>query len=292
MFKSEKVYCNVNGAGQLKNMTGGKGFLLMEVTQHQNIRVEVAMKDQEVVSLDGPLDLVNWDVTKHIGETVIQALVRTGLIDPADIFMITAMIRNHQRQTWNPCVSLYCRRDDLTRDTLQLIEAVIQETLEGMSHQSNPDNVDAFKSELSGDLKKHIEDVVSESLLKVGGRSISHPIQVHCLNLGTLILQKRFARKPSKASYKSEMVQLNGMINGFNDSHEKHVIFFQSEEKGLLEIAFKPKMNGEKQDLLTWTRWHIEGQRCKVEAGKTISSSGCDQYTLVCIIPNDLELTL
>jgi hypothetical protein len=152
MVASEKVYCNVNDAGRLKNMTGGKGFLLIEVTQRQNVPVKVAMKDQEVVSLDGPLDLVNWDVTKHIGETVIQALVRTGLIDPADIFMITAMTRNHQRQTWNPCVSLYCRRDDLTKDTLQLIEAVIQETLEGMSHQSNPDNVDAFKSELSGDL--------------------------------------------------------------------------------------------------------------------------------------------
>lgn len=275
-----KIMNNLIDVDQVRQNEEGLGRLLIEFTQLQELKVQVAMGDTVIERLEGPLDEIRWGDNKTACTTIIQALARSGLADVAELETKTSIVRDLATGKWNTSVSLYWCRDDLTENLLKLAGAIVQETLRIMFSESSQKSKGLFHADLPESHRMAVKDVVQEVLSKIGGRTIRFPMQVSGPQLAPCILDSKLAPKPSLAKFEPVAVDLKGKLRGFIRSHEKCVIFFHDHERSLIEIAFDPRMVGESLDLIVLTQWNLDSQECHVRAHQTIGSSGAMQFTL------------
>lgn len=264
---------------------GHTGILLIEFTQLQELKVKVAISDDEVQRLDGPLDEVRWADTKLASSAVINALIRTGFADATELVTSASFVRAPEGSSWNASMALRMQRDDVNESSLQYANEIILETLQSMFRDPRQKSNELFERMLPDIQRQAVEDVVQETLSKIGGRTIRYPVQVSGPQLEPRILDSKLAPKPSMANFEPKPVDLKGKVRGFIHDHAKCLIYFEEEERSQIEIAFDHRMVGQTLDLKDVTKWNLFGTVCDVRSHQTLSTYGTEQFTLVRINP-------
>ena len=226
---SAKTFSRV-GAEICAGQEFAQGVLLLSISQKQKHRFEVQVNDMNVESLRGPLDQVRWHELEFVLQMVRDAVVRAGLV-PSELLAAEALIERSERG-WDPVMEL--RLTGGTTCDLPRIQATALAVLQGVIHGVS-DNEDVM-STLAAPDRLHVAAVATEGLSKMGGRRISHPMDVRVDEVPVACLTGRFASRPDRSNYSPVLEELTGRLRGFDVDEE--ALIFHSDNGGRIDVHY------------------------------------------------------
>lgn len=267
----KKVFSRV-GAEVAAGKELARGLLVLCISQQQGHRFEVQVNERQMESLRGPVDQVRWHELEFALRLVRDAVVRAGLAS-SESLAAEAVIERSERG-WDPLMELRLMGDatyDLPRIQATAL-AVLQLVIHGVSQ--NDDAVSA----LAGPDHVHVVGVATEGLNKMGGRGISHPIDVRVDEVPVARLTGRFASRPDKSSFNPVPEVLYGRLRGFDMDEE--ALIFQPDAGGRVLVHYG-KQN---VDLMVVAELCSAKGRCRLRVHRTIDRRGQARYAFVGIV--------